>query len=158
MKIDITKKEYKLLLDILFISDWIMNAYSVGNNHSQHSELIKKLLSYFQEMDASDQVEFSQELDDYFQTNQCEEYISRQFLEPYEQTFFWDKLIHELAERDALQALGPDAFNKMDVIDRMTKIEEYKKRYQDEFDQNALNNLQIDNNFCYDDEKKDALQ
>jgi len=29
MKIDITKEEYRLLLDILSISDWVMNATRV---------------------------------------------------------------------------------------------------------------------------------
>ena len=48
MKINITKKEYRLLLDILSIADWVMNAYQTEDDPrtKPYEDLEQKFLSY----------------------------------------------------------------------------------------------------------------
>ena len=38
MKIHFTKKEYRLLLDMLYIADWVMNSHQLINerSHKEH--------------------------------------------------------------------------------------------------------------------------
>lgn len=69
MKINITKKEGEVLLDMLAVADWIMHAYVIGKEeyHLEHEALKEKLFSYYKEMGAEDRIESSQELDGYYE-------------------------------------------------------------------------------------------
>jgi len=48
MKINITKSEYRLLLDVLSISDWVMNSHKIGKNPKSepYKELEQKFMSF----------------------------------------------------------------------------------------------------------------
>jgi len=147
MKINITKKEYRVLLDMLTIADWIMHAHAIGKeeHHLEHEALKDKLLSYYKEMGAEDRIESSQELDGYYETNDYEEYVQDKFIQPYEDEFFWDELIDRLGERDAINTVGIEQFSKMDFVERMRKLDEMKERYANEFEEQGLDNLQLVN-------------
>jgi len=145
MKINITKKEYSLLIDMLCIANWVMHAHAMDEDqHSiAHEIFIKKMMSFHDEMDANDKIMFSNELDDYFETGEYEEYIHEKFIEPYEDEFFWDELIERLAERDLINEVGEKQLVGMDFVEKMTRLEAIKELYQDEFSENGLKNLQI---------------
>ena len=50
MKINITKKEYRLLLEMLYLADWTMNSQSVERRYKEHEELKKKIFPLYKEM------------------------------------------------------------------------------------------------------------
>ena len=50
MKINITKKEYRLLLEMLYLADWMMNSQSVERRYKEHEELKKKIFPLYKEM------------------------------------------------------------------------------------------------------------
>jgi hypothetical protein len=145
MKINITKKEYSLLIDMLCIANWVMHAHAMNEDqHSiAHEIFIKKMMSFHDEMDANDKIMFSNELDDYFETGEYEEYIHEKFIEPYEDELFWDELIERLAERDLINEVGEKQLVGMDFVEKMTRLEAIKELYQDEFSENGLKNLKI---------------
>ena len=143
MNISITKKEYRLLLDMLSVADWIMHAYAIKKEdyHKEHGVLKNKLLSYYKEMGADDLIESSDQLDDCYETNEYEQHILNKFIKPYEDAFFWDNLVDRLAERDLIKFVGAESYSKMDLIERMAKLNELKDRYLNEFKQNGIDNL-----------------
>ena len=144
MNMNVTKKEYKLLLDMLSIADWIMHAYAIKKTdyHQEHEVLKNKLLSYFKEMDAEDIIESSDE-HDFYETSNYETYIQNKFIQPYDDKYFWDTLVERLAERDLINSVGMEAYSKMNLIDRMTKLDKTKDKYINEFKKNGLNNLKL---------------
>jgi len=146
MKINITKKEYRLLLDMLQVSDWVLNSHAElpDERHLEHEELVKKFLSYYKEMEAEDIIEHSIELDDFFPVNDYETAILGKFIEPYDDSVFWEQLIDRLSLRDAVQSVGDKKYQEMDGIDRLRMLDPLTERYTNEFEQHGLKYVKID--------------
>lgn len=141
MKIHFTKKDYLLLLDMIYLSDWIMHAHEVGIISNDYKALRKKILSYFKEMGADDRIEYVN--DNYYETKEYDELLHEKFIEPYDQENFWEELAEQLASRDAIKAVGMEAFKKMDWLERMDEIDKAKEKYQEEFEKHGIENLKI---------------
>lgn len=145
MKIAVTKKEYKLLLDMLTIADWVMHSHCVPGDerYKAHDAFKHKMYSYYKEMAAEDSISHSKSDGEYYTEDAYMEYIFETFMEPFEQDTFWDELIHKLGERDALEKHGESSLREMEGILRLRAIEEAKSRYEKEFDESGLKNLKI---------------
>jgi hypothetical protein len=144
MKILFSKKEYRLLLDMMYLSDWMMNSHhSDPELHNQeYSALRKKILSYHKEMGLEEIIEYSSADDEYYELSDYEDELQEKFIEPYEDEVFWDELSDRLAERDLIRKIGVDKFEAMDVFDRVNKTEEIRERYLLEFERHGLERIQ----------------
>ncbi len=146
MKISINKKEYRLLIDLLYMSDWMLNAHKEGPEieGDPYNTLRKKLLSYYKEMGAEDIIEYSKEFDNYFELRGYDEMIHGRFIDPYEANVFWDELIHQLGERDVIDAVGGRVFYQdLSIEERISKVSEAKERYSNEFELHGLDYLKV---------------
>ncbi len=145
MKINFSKKEYRILLDMLYLSDWMMTSHEEEpkNLHQEHQALRKKLLSYYKEMNAEDVIEYSKELDGYFELAGYDEYIHEKFIDPYNYDVFWDELIDALARRDIINSMGIEKYKAMGYVERATKAQEIKAQYANEFEQHGVEHLKI---------------
>ncbi|KTC79424.1 hypothetical protein [Legionella cherrii] len=145
MNISITKKEYGTLLDMLCIADWVLNLYTTkAPKQNEYDALKQKFLSYFKEMDASDKIEFSSELNEYFEKIEYEQSLNDNFIQPFENMLFWDELTQRLGERDMIQKIGMEQYKKMNPIERLKKVEEFKEHYARQFEKHGLEHLKID--------------
>lgn len=143
MKINFTKKEYNLLLDMLYVSDWMMHAFDIEHKDNEYRTLQKRLQSYHKEMGADDRIEYSEELGDYFETGVYDAEMHDKFIEPYEEKFFWEELMDRLSVRDVINEIGFDAYEALEAFDRMEKVEKAKEKYVDEFEEHGLDNLRF---------------
>jgi len=145
MKINFSKEEYRLLLEIVYLSDWMMCAHieRVEHPHKKHQVLRKKILSYFKEMDAEDIVEYSKEHDEYYEFSDLEDELNEKFIDPYNYAFFWDELIDSLARRDFINSVGVKKYQTMEFVERGMGVEKMKERYANEFQEHGLGNLKI---------------
>ena len=73
MKIDTTKEEYRLLLDMLSISDWVMNSYKLEDDPETepYAAFEQKLLSYAKDFGFDNLVQYDAE-EEYFPTAEYE--------------------------------------------------------------------------------------
>jgi len=145
MKIHFSKKEYRLLLDMLHLADWMMHAHTVEPEvyHEAHRALHKKLLSYAKEMDAEDIVEYAKEFDEYFELRHYEDALYEQFIVPYDEGTFWDALMERLSNRDLIQAIGEEKYGSLEGIERIEQIEVLREFYAHEFEKYGLQRLII---------------
>ena len=144
MNIDISAKEYRILLDMICIADWILDAFSKeGRSFSEHHALKIKLFSLYKDMGAEEQIEYDDTLNDYFETERYTKEIQTQFIEPFEQAVFWGELAHRLAKRDLCNEVGLEAYRKMDATERYKRISALEEQYEKEFQQNGLDKLVI---------------
>ena len=146
MKISINKKEYRLLLDMLYLSDWMIDSYKEGPKEQEdpYKALRKKILSYYKEMGAEDIIEYSKEFDDYFELREYDEAIHDRFIDPYEANVFWDELIHQLGKRDVINAVGGRAsYYALDIEERISKVSVAEEHYANEFEIHGLNYLKV---------------
>jgi hypothetical protein len=145
MKINITKKEFRLLVDMLYLADWMMHSHAVGEEQHNHEyeKLRKKILSHYKEMQAEDIIEYSEKMDDFYETSDYDDYVYEKFIETYDNENFWDELISRLAVRDVVNEIGIEQFQSMDDTARVMKIEEVREHYSNEFQQHDLNNVTV---------------
>jgi type IV secretory pathway VirB4 component len=146
MKINFTKKEYRLLVDMLYLSNWVMHSHAIGpeEHHSEYEELRKKLLSYYKEMGFKDMEKESTAKCEYYETWEYEEAMHEKFINLYEDQVFWDELTDRLAERDAVKEIGLEKFQTMEGMERINKIEEIRDRYANEFEQHGIDYVKIE--------------
>jgi hypothetical protein len=74
MKINISKKEYRLLLDILSIADWVMNSYKVNDDPkiAPYKELKQKLLAFAKDFGFDNLVMYDKKMGKYYPTAEYE--------------------------------------------------------------------------------------
>lgn len=147
MKIDLTRKEYRDLLDILFVANWVLNAYRVGEDPRtvRYGKLEQKLLALAKQMDYENLVQYVPEHNRYYPTREYEETSSTQtFIIEYENDSFWEELTSRLAERDLARQLGGfDRVVALSPEELFEKLGQLEKFYDEEFSHNGLENLQL---------------
>jgi len=146
MKLNFTKKEYRTLVEMLLIADWILRAHEVAPREETKpfSELRKKILAHHKEMGMAEEFKYEPQHDDYFETKAYEDRAPHmQAVDAYDEQTFWEMLADKLARRDlaAEEALQADGF--ADGEDRMNRFFEISGRYEDEFAEHGLDNIRL---------------
>ncbi len=65
------------------------------------------------------------------------------FIEEFEEDVFWDALANKLAWRDLVQQEGVEVVEKMEFVERGTKLMDLESWYQEEFTENGLTNVKV---------------
>lgn len=145
MKINFTKDEYRHLLDLVYLGDWVMTADDVGKNvkKKHHEEITQKIYSYAKDFGCEDLIEFNAEFDKYNETRDFEESEVSQCLAEFEENCFWETLISRLAERDFLKELPPGGLNALSLKEKFTEIQKHEDKWADEFSKFGIDHLKI---------------
>ncbi len=146
MKINITKKEYRLLLDILYLSDWMLTVHDSEEvpEKEKYQDVIQKFYSYAEEMGYENLIEADKTSKKYYETKEYEDVSEvNEIIGNYNNATFWDDLVSRLAVRDAEETKGNDAVNKMSPEEKRQLLHSLKERYHEEFMTNDLANLKI---------------
>ncbi len=146
MKINFTKNEYRLLLDIVYLGQWMLQAYE--SDHSveddEYEMLVQKIYSFGKEMGCGDLVESSKKLNKFYPTRLYEDESGiYDNIDRYNADTFWDELINRLAERDA-RADAEASNQEISSVEEFLKFSApHEARYAEEFAKNGLRNLTI---------------
>jgi len=146
MKIDITKEEYRNLIDILYIADWVLTSYKSEHDPEmdKYQQLRNKFYALAKQMGMENLIEFDSELNNYYETAEFEDDSAcHQLIDEYDNESFWDRLIEELTMRDLHAEVDVRKIKEKDsdvYFDRYAAIE---KKYLKEFEKNGLENLTI---------------
>jgi hypothetical protein len=148
MKMNISKKEFRLLVEMLYLADWMMHSHATDDeqHHHEHQKLRNKILSHYKEMEAEDIIEYSEQLNEFFENSDYDDYIHEKFIDHYDNENFWDELIDRLAERDLVNKIGFEAFQSMEGLERLMQLEEIRERYSNEFELHGLKYISVQYN------------
>lgn len=72
MKIFFSKKEYRQLLDVMFLGDWVVSGYS-EDDHSPFSELREKIYACAKDFGYGDLIEYDKGENKHYETALFEE-------------------------------------------------------------------------------------
>lgn len=146
MKINFSKKEYETLLEILYIANWVIDAFETEPkpDKQKYEDLEQKILSYAKDFGMDRLVVWDARVSEYFHSKEFDDGRPMELIEEFEDESFWNELTHRLAERDFIETHTEEEIEKMDVWDRIRKIDEFVEKYWDEFEENGLENLRID--------------
>ena len=122
MNIELTSKEYRLLLDMVYIGNWILNSTRTDDRIEDYDLLQEKLFAKAPANGMRSLVE----------SWQGHIFPSR----AYEDAVFYDILAEELARRD----LGLENSDPEDATELTNRMDEYMA----EFEKNGLNTINID--------------
>ena len=134
MNIELTDKEFRRLLDMVYIGNWILNS-TRGDDRFEDYDLIQEKL--FALCPANGMRSLMQNWHGHiFPSQAYEDGGIHEAIADYEDAVFYNILAEELARRD----LGLEDYDPDDFTELTARMEEYLA----EFDKNGLNAINID--------------
>ena len=134
MTIELSNKEFRRLLDMVYIGNWVLNSTRVEDRFADYDNLQEKLFGYCSKLGLKDL--YTTWYGHVFPSRAFEEGGIHEAIADYEDAVFYDILAEELARRDmSLEHTDPDDVNELN-----TRIDEYF----DEFEANGIDNLMIE--------------
>lgn len=135
MTIELSEKEFRRLLDLVYIGDWILNSARGEDRFEDYDELLEKLFSLCGDVRMESLMDYWN--GHYFPSKAYREGGIHEAIADYEDAVFFDILAEELARRD-MEGDGVDADDETELVDRM-------EEYYQEFEQHGIDNLTVDN-------------
>ncbi|MBO5557105.1 MAG: hypothetical protein J5927_07960 [Oscillospiraceae bacterium] len=134
MNIDLTEKEFRRLLDLVYIGNWILNSTRGEDRFEDYDLLQEKLFALCPSHGMRSLVQLWQ--GHVFPSRAYEDGGIHEAIADYEDAVFFNILAEELARRDlGLEDTDPEDF---------TELSERMEEYLTEFDKNGLGTIQID--------------
>jgi hypothetical protein len=146
MKINFTKSEYQIMLDVIYMADWILHAHDTEDRSDtkEYSDLFQKLMSYAKEMGCEDLVDFDKQQKNYAESFLFEEESpALEYIDEFEDESFWSELISRLARRDALIELKVDNPDDVDTETLYTAIFKEEDKWSKEFEAFGLSRIRL---------------
>ena len=134
MTIDLTEKEFRRLLDLVYIGNWILNSARGEDRFEDYDLLQEKLFSLCAGQGMPTLIQRWR--GHVFPSRAYEDGGIHEAIADYEDAVFFDILAEELARRDlGFVETDPEDFSELNA-----RMEEYL----DEFDKNGLNAVNVD--------------
>ena len=134
MNIELTNKEFRRLLDMVYIGNWVLNSTRAEDRFKDYDDLQEKIFGSCAKLGLKDL--YTTWYGHVFPSRAFEEGGIHEAIADYEDAVFYDILAEELARRDmSLEHTDPDDVNELN-----TRIDEYF----DEFEANGIDNLMIE--------------
>lgn len=144
MKINFTKKEYRTLVDLIFLGDMVVNGIRVGDdNVKEYEELREYLYSFAEQMGCEDIIQLDKQFNQHFETREYEEGKVQDYLKEYDNEIFWNEMASRLAMRDIerTQRISAEELDHQEMIKNVWSREE---TYLEEFEKNGLKNVNVE--------------
>ena len=134
MKIELTELEFRRLLDMAYIGNWILNSTRGTDRFIDYDNVESRLFSYCHSCGMPTLTDYSSGTarpSPAFENGGIHEAIAE-----YEDAVFFEILAEELARRDMdFEPIGPENLNEL-----TSRIDEYIE----EFEQNGIDNISLD--------------
>jgi len=146
MKINFTKAEYRLLLDLVSIGTWVLTSHDTEEDQKKkkHEEVEQKIFSHAKEFGCEKLIVYEQKFQRYFETREYDESEKEVFIEEYDEKTFWHELTNRLAERDFIKEYGLEQAKEMSPEERLREIYKHEDKWSDEFEAHGIDRLKID--------------
>lgn len=135
MNIELTDKEFRRLLDLVYIGNWILNSTRGEDRFEDYDLLQEKFFAMCAKNGMRPLVESY--MGHYFPSKAYEEGGIHEAIADYEDAVFFDILAEELARRDMLE----ENLSQDDLRELSARMDGYMA----EFERNGIDNLSIEN-------------
>ena len=134
MQIELTEKEFRRLLDLVYIGNWILNSCREEDRFEDYDLLEEKLFSLCPAHGMGALCELWE--GHIYPSRAFEEGGIHEAIADYEDAVFYDILAEELARRD----MSDEQISQNDTEELAERMEEYF----DEFEENGIDNVRIE--------------
>ena len=144
LKTGITNQEFRLLLNMLQITDWILHAHTVNSRDDEYSALLQKIMAMAKDYGCGDLVQYIEAKRTFYPTN---EYLMSDEvqgpIDEHNDEIFWDELTDRLARRDVMREVGIKEFREMERLERSRRLSKAREKYDEEFSSQGLKRLEL---------------
>ena len=145
MKIELTDEQYKTLIEMVYLGEWMINACRHPDEViKKYQDLEQHLYSFAKAGGMERYVEYDEESKQFYPS---QEFELRSDVEKYRAEFedetFWDELIERMSVRDTVRKIGEKVADEMNGLDFYEKQIPFLEKYNKEFEENGLENLEI---------------
>jgi len=149
-KIELTKEQFKALLKLVYLGNWLANANRDGSPENPRLKEYEAIENYI--FSFAKEFGFGEYVDDeeagkskFYPTRMFEEETDIQkLIEEYDEETFWDELIDRLGDRDFFRHYSKDEIKKMTQEERFEKLYEFIDKWADEINERGIERLKID--------------
>lgn len=141
---DITNQEFRLLLNMLQIADWILHAHIVRPPDDEYTALLQKFMAMAKDYGCGELVQYIEAKRTYYPTN--EYLLSDEVQGPIDEhndEIFWDELTGRLARRDVMREVGIKEYRELEKSERRTRLSKAREKYDKEFFTQGLKRLEL---------------
>jgi len=141
MNISLTPEQYKTLLLMAYLGNWMINSHQVEREQTFEG-VASHVYSYADSFGVIGLVEKDPDDGTYYPTRELEE-LAAEHMDAYDNETFWAELIERLSQRDLVAKHGQSACEKMTIEERFANLEEFETRYDEEFEARGIERLTI---------------
>ena len=134
MQIDLSKKEFRRLLDMVYIGNWILNSTRGDDRFADYDDLESKLFALCREQGMDTLVERYEGTD--VPSRAFSDGGIHEAIMDYEDTVFYEILAEELARRD----MSAEQISQDDAEELNARMEEYFA----EFEKHGIENVKVE--------------
>jgi hypothetical protein len=142
MDISLTKRQFEILMKLVYLGAWVVNGYRSENPDEEINALESAVYAKAREFGLGPLVDFDEDLGQYFPTAAAEEEWDPA-LDDFRNDVFWDELEYRMADRDLAARYGEDYVSNLKPreLDRLER--DLVDSYYEEFIKNGLKNLLV---------------
>lgn len=134
MQIELTEKEFRRLLDMVYIGNWILNSCREDDRFEDYDKLEEKLFGLCPQVGMG---ALTQRWHGHtYPSRAFEDGGIHEAIADYEDAVFYDLLAEELARRD----MDAEHIDQNDMEELSSRIDEY----YDEFEKNGIENVKVE--------------
>lgn len=134
MQIELTEKEFRRLLDMVYIGNWVLNSCRENDRFEVYDKVEEKIFSLCPEHGMSSLVQRWR--GHLYPSRAFEEGGIHEAIADYEDAVFYDILAEELARRD----MDSEQIDQDDAEALAARMDEYF----DEFEKNGIDNVKVE--------------
>ncbi len=142
-QIGLKEDELRILIKLAYTGSYVVD--NDGHKDSEKiEEVLEKLLKMAKEGNLYKGLEYDKKLEGHFFDKKSEDEMLEEYEEFIEDSF-WETLVFQLSERDIVEEMGIDKFQKLDMEKRLEKFSTAEQKYYEEFEKNGIRNLRLTN-------------
>ncbi len=147
MKILFTKSEYRTLIDMIYIAEWVLTAHDENDDPAKdkYIHLAQKIYSHAKEAGFESLVEGSSADNEYFPTLEFEEKSGiHDLIDDYDGESFWGQLIDRLTDRDVRAKMGAKEQEQLSNDAYAAVSDPIAEEYEAEFSGRGIERLKLE--------------
>jgi len=101
MKIELTKDEYRVLMEAVYLADWFVNSSKLHDDKNpEFVNLISKIFSFAQKFGFGGLVEYNSRTGEFGENAAFEDCVEEKgYISDYDNQTFWQELVARLADK-----------------------------------------------------------
>jgi hypothetical protein len=142
MKITLTKKQYKELLRLVYMGNWVANSPRLADTIDVFDEVESHIFSYVDECGLEDWAEVDEESDMMSPSSEFEQDSGVfELIGEYNNDNLWEGLSHLLTQRDVLEQYTQKDMEALSEEEQYNIVAAIKEQWEKEFEAHGIERL-----------------